>query len=363
MTEAVTLRAVGKRLGGNPVLDAVDLGVPSGSITAVLGPSGSGKTTLLRLIAGLERADAGCVCVAGTVVDDGRRFVDARRRGVGYVPQDAGLFPHLSARANIAFGVSRAEAGVAAELLEQIGLAGLGDRRPHQLSGGQQQRVALARALAIRPPLVLLDEPFAALDATLRADLRRDVAAVLQRTATAAVLVTHDQDEALAMSDAVALLDDGRIIARGDPVQLYRRPPTVAAGLALGTANLLLAEVVDDVAWCGLGAVALDGTPSFAGPARLLLRPEQIAPASDASGIPARVVRLEPHGYDVLAELEIAGPQRLLARLPGDARMTIGSRLSVVVVGPGRAWSTADAQPPREGSARVGVLTDEVNDP
>ena len=260
------------------MLDGLDLAVPAATITAVLGASGSGKTTLLRVIAGLERVDAGRVSVAGRVVDDGRRVIDARHRGVGYVPQDAALFPHLTVRANIAFGVRRAKPAVADRLLELIGLAGFGDRHPHQLSGGQQQRVALARALAIRPALVLLDEPFAALDAALRVDLRRDVAHVLARTETAAVLVTHDQDEALALADAVALLDGGRIIAHGEPAELYRRPPSAAAGAALGSANLLAADVTGRSARCVLGEVA-------ARPDALVQR--RRAPAAPARAAPA----------------------------------------------------------------------------
>ena len=341
MAPAVVLESIGKRLGTSTVLDGLDLAVPPATITAVLGASGSGKTTLLRVIAGLERVDAGRVSVAGRLVDDGTRVVDARHRGVGYVPQDAALFPHLTARANIAFGVRRAKPAVAGELLELIGLAGLGDRYPHQLSGGQQQRVALARALAIRPALVLLDEPFAALDAGLRVDLRRDVARVLARTETAAVLVTHDQDEALALADAVALLEGGRIIAHGPPAELYRRPTSAAAAAALGSANLLAADVSGGCARCALGDVALDEPPSFRGAARLLLRPEQLRLTTDGPGAPARVVRVEHRGYDALAELEVQGSGRLLARISMDAGVEAGRSVRISVDGPGRAWPQA----------------------
>jgi iron(III) transport system ATP-binding protein len=336
--DAVALEGVGKRLGSSAVLDGLDLRVRAGAITAVLGASGSGKTTLLRVIAGLERVDAGRVSVAGRVVDDGRNVVDARHRGVGYVPQDAALFPHLTARANIAFGVRRAGAAVAEELLHLIGLAGLGDRHPHQLSGGQQQRVALARALAIRPPLVLLDEPFAALDAPLRVELRRDVANVLARTATAAVLVTHDQDEALALADEVALLHGGRIIAEGEPAELYRRPPSATAAATLGAANLLDADVTGSSAHCVLGELALDEPPGFDGPARLLLRPEQLRITTDGAGTEARIVRVEHRGYDALVELEVSGAEPLIARLAADGGPRAGSAVRVTVVGPGRAW-------------------------
>ena len=210
------MHAVAKHFGSTPVLDDVDLTVPDASITAVLGASGSGKTTLLRLIAGLDRVDTGWITIGGRVVDDGDISVDAQHRGVGYVPQDGALFPHLTVAGNIGFGIPRSERARVADLVEMVGLEGLAGRYPHQLSGGQQ-RVALARALAIRPSVVLLDEPFSSLDASLRAGLRRDVARVLTSTGTTTVLVTHDQDEALAMADHIAVLQDGRVVAAAEP--------------------------------------------------------------------------------------------------------------------------------------------------
>ena len=208
---AIELRAAAKSFDATAVLAGVDLTVPAGSITAVLGASGSGKTTLLRLIAGFERLDGGTHRASATAtVDDGRRTVAPQHRGVGYVPQEGALFPHLTVIGNIAFGLSRRDRAKAEQLLELTGLTELRKRYPHQLSGGQQQRVALARALAIGPQVVLLDEPFSALDASLRAELRRDVARILRETGTTAILVTHDQDEALALADQIALLADGR---------------------------------------------------------------------------------------------------------------------------------------------------------
>jgi iron(III) transport system ATP-binding protein len=179
---AIELRSAAKRFGETVVLAGLDLTVPTGSITAVLGASGSGKTTLLRLIAGFERLDSGSLKIGDRIVDDGSRSTPAQHRGVGYVPQDGALFPHLTVRGNIGFGLSRSERGRIAGLLELIGLAEQHKRFPHQLSGGQQQRVALARALAIEPAVVLLDEPFSALDASLRDGLRRDVMRILSET-------------------------------------------------------------------------------------------------------------------------------------------------------------------------------------
>src|SRR5579863_8267098 len=237
----VAVSGLHKAFGAQPVLTGVDLEVPAGSLTAILGPSGSGKTTLLRLLAGIERADAGTITIGGAVVDGPGAYVPPERRRIGYVPQEGGLFPHLSVAANVGFGLpSRDRRGSrVTTMLDLVGLGGMGKRYPHQLSGGQQQRVALARALAIEPAVVLLDEPFASLDAHLRASVRADVQQIFRAAGTTAVLVTHDQDEALAIADRVAVLRDGRIAQYSAPAELYSRP--VDSGLArfVGDANLL----------------------------------------------------------------------------------------------------------------------------
>jgi iron(III) transport system ATP-binding protein len=209
----IELRGVDKSFGATPVLRGIDLTAPAASVTAVVGASGSGKTTLLRLIAGFEQVDAGAIAIGGRVLDDGRRSVRPQFRGVGYVPQDGALFPHLTVTGNIGFGLARRERPAAAEeLLDLVGLVGLERRYPHQLSGGQQQRVALARALAIRPSILLLDEPFSSLDAALKVELRRDVARILSEAATTTVLVSHDQDDVLALADRIAVLEQGRVV-------------------------------------------------------------------------------------------------------------------------------------------------------
>ena len=214
---AIELRSAAKSFGDTAVLTDVDLTVPAGSITAVLGASGSGKTTMLRLIAGFERLDRGALSIGDRVVDGSGRIVPPQRRGVGYVPQEGALFPHLTVAGNVAFGLGRGKRGGIDDLLSLVGLGDLRKRFPHQLSGGQQQRVALARALAISPNVLLLDEPFAALDASLRNELRRDVARILSETGATTILVTHDQDEALSLADQVALLHDGRVAAADGP--------------------------------------------------------------------------------------------------------------------------------------------------
>ena len=223
----LTVHGVEKSFAGQHVLRGVELVVPHGSFTAILGASGSGKTTLLRVVAGFERPDAGEVRLGDEVVDDsGHRFVASEHRRIGYVPQEGALFPHLSVGRNVGFGLARRgnRRERIDELLELVGLSGYRRRYPHQLSGGQQQRVALARALAIEPEIVLLDEPFSSLDAALRASVRNDVLAVLQRAGTTSILVTHDQDEALSMADQVAVLRHGVIAQLDTPSGLYGVP-------------------------------------------------------------------------------------------------------------------------------------------
>src|ERR1700723_238010 len=235
----VAVTGLQKAFGTHPVLTGVDLEVPAGSLTAILGPSGSGKTTLLRLLAGFERADSGTITIGDTLVDGPGTYVAPERRRIGYVPQEGSLFPHLTVEANVGFGLSARDrrGGQAASMLEMVGLGGLGRRYPHQLSGGQQQRVALARALAIEPALVLLDEPFASLDAHMRASVRADVQRICRGAGTTAILVTHDQDEALSMADRVAVLRDGRIVQYSAPQDLYTLPADPALARFIGDAN------------------------------------------------------------------------------------------------------------------------------
>jgi iron(III) transport system ATP-binding protein len=219
----LALEAVAKRFGDLVVLDGLDLRVADGTTLAIVGPSGCGKTTILRLIAGFEEPDAGTIAIGGTMVA-GPAWVPAHRRGIGYVPQDGGLFPHLSVGDNVMYGLrgsDRREARLG-ELLDLVSLdQALATRRPDELSGGQQQRVALARALAIEPRLMLLDEPFSALDADLRAETRHAVRHVLDRTGTTAIVVTHDPVDAHDFATVVAVMAEGRIARSGAPADIY----------------------------------------------------------------------------------------------------------------------------------------------
>ncbi|MEO8849387.1 MAG: ABC transporter ATP-binding protein, partial [Casimicrobiaceae bacterium] len=209
---ALELRGVGKRYGAIQGAKDVDLSVAKGSRTAIVGPSGSGKSTLLRLIAGFDSPDTGTVTLDGKLLSDGPRMVPAHQRVVGFVPQEGALFPHLSVESNIAFGITGGAAARALRVLELMDLVALDRtllrRWPHELSGGQQQRVALARALAHRPTLMLLDEPFSALDTGLRAATRKAVAQLLSAAGITTILVTHDQAEALSFADQLAVMRD-----------------------------------------------------------------------------------------------------------------------------------------------------------
>jgi len=234
-----------KGYGGTDVLEGVDLDVKAGSLTAVLGLSGCGKTTLLRVIAGFERAERGSVALAERTLDDGRAYVPPEHRSIGYVPQEGALFPHLTVKDNVGFGLPRRErrGKAVGELLEMVGIAPLAGRMPHELSGGEQQRVALARALGRRPAALLLDEPFSSLDASLRTRVREDVHGLLREQGVTTVLVTHDQEEALSLADVVAVLRDGRIVQQGTPEQLYERPADERLARFLGAVNLPAAGI------------------------------------------------------------------------------------------------------------------------
>jgi iron(III) transport system ATP-binding protein len=335
-----TLSMVDVRAGfpATPVLRGVDLEVPAGAFAAIVGGSGAGKTTLLRCIAGFHPIEAGHIrfddrLVAGPGVD-----VRPERRRVGLVPQDGSLFGHLSVARNVGFGLDRAarRSGRVEEMLELVGLGALGRRMPSELSGGQQQRVALARALAPGPALVLLDEPFTALDAGLRGEVRDQVRAVLRAAGATAVLVTHDQEEALGTADVVAVLRDGVVAQAGPPRTVYGEPVDIGVGTFLGEAVVLPATVQAGRASTGLGELAVNGAADGTG--RVLVRPEQLRLVEATDGQRrARVSDVVFHGHDSTVVLDVDG---LVARCRTAERTppAIGTVVGVAVDGPVRYY-------------------------
>jgi iron(III) transport system ATP-binding protein len=328
-----------KSYGAVVALDGVNLAVTAGGVTAVLGPSGCGKTTLLRCVAGFERVDGGVVEVDGRRVAGAGVHVAPHRRRVAVVPQEGALFPHLSVGGNVGYGLDRGarRRGRIEEVLALVGLPGYGDRMPHQLSGGQQQRVAVARALAPRPPLVLLDEPFSALDAGLRSELRRDVRRALHADGATAILVTHDQGEALSIADQVAVMRAGRIVQCGSPTAVYREPADPWVARFVGEAVLLPATVDGLFAVTPLGRLALRG-PAPDVPATVLVRPEQVRVGSGGGAI-ATVLRHDFHGHDALVLLRLADGTEVTARILDSApRLAVGDQVTVSVRGHARAF-------------------------
>jgi iron(III) transport system ATP-binding protein len=320
----VTLEHLTKRFGAVAAVDGINLEVPAGSLVTLLGPSGCGKTTTLRMIAGLEAATGGRVLIDG---EDVTR-VSAAGRDVTMVFQSYALFPHLSVLENVAYGLRvtrrRDPLRLAAEALAMVGLDGYGMRAPSALSGGQQQRVALARALVMKPKVLLFDEPLSNLDAKLRRRMRTEIRDLQRRLGITAVYVTHDQAEALAISDTVVVMNRGRIEQAGSPEDLYRRPATAFVADFIGEANLLAARF--DGRTLEVGGVSVPhaqpGAPT--GAVRALVRPESIR-FSDA-GVPGVVQSAAYLGpvteYTVLTEageVMLAPAAEALTRRVGEA--------------------------------------------
>jgi iron(III) transport system ATP-binding protein len=347
--DALEIEGLAMAFGATEVLTDVSLRVPDRSITAVLGSSGSGKTTLLRIVGGFERPRAGVVRLAGRVIDGPGVHLPPERRGLGYVPQEGALFPHLTVAANVGFALRRRQHARVGELLDLVGLADLRRRYPHELSGGQQQRVALARALALEPSVVLLDEPFSSLDAALRASVRAEIARVLRASATAVVLVTHDQQEALSMADQVAVLRDGRVAQAGSPREIYANPVDPGLAAFLGEANLVDATVDGSIASTALGDLATDSdTPATA---VVLVRPEQITISRGHTdlGLPGRVVDQSYQGHESLITVapdEPCGPPTLRVRIHGTDDYTTGTLVTLRAQGSAPAWARADTRQP-----------------
>lgn len=317
------------------VLHDISLRIEAGTLGAVLGPSGSGKSTLLRCIAGLHGAASGTIRFGNRDLHG----IPPERRRVGLVPQDGALFPHLTVGQNVAFGLGRSDRRRRRvdELLELVELPGMAGRLPHELSGGQAQRVAVARALAPAPEVVLLDEPFSALDATLRGAVREQVRRALAETATTAILVTHDQTEALSIADRLIVLNDGRVRQVGAPAEVYQRPVDLWTGQFVGEANLLAGQGDGTRVTTALGDLRL--VEQAIGPVTVLIRPEHIR-IVEGPGTAARVVSVEYFGHDALVDLDLVAATgiRVSVRLATPVALREGDLVGIQVVDPVLAY-------------------------
>ncbi len=340
---SVTIEGVHKRFDIDPVLEDISLHIEPGEALALLGPSGCGKTTLLRIIAGLERPDAGSVTVADRVVAADQTWVPPEQRSIGLVFQDWALFPHLSVAKNVAYGLPRRERSGprVAEALQLVGLGGLDDRMPDTLSGGQQQRVALARALAPRPGVLLLDEPFSNLDTALRVEVRAEVHRLLLDLGITAIYVTHDQEEAFVLGDRVAVMHDGHIAQVASPSELYTAPASRWVAGFVGGAAFLPGEVVGSRAESAIGAIPLQ-RQDLHGPVEVLLRPEQLRLSHGGAG---EVVQVEYYGHDSMVFVDV-GPAILSVRTGAEPGVVRGDQVAVHYGGNGAVAFALEAETP-----------------
>jgi iron(III) transport system ATP-binding protein len=335
MTRGVTIEHVSFGYGATAVLDDIDLAVARGEFFAFLGPSGSGKTTLLRLIAGFGRPSAGRILI-------GERDVTRLppwSRNVGMVFQSYALWPHMSVAKNVAFGLERRKLRRAdverrvRDALDLVGLSAYADRRPAQLSGGQQQRVALARTLVIEPEVLLLDEPLSNLDARLRVDMRSELRQLQRKLGLTAIYVTHDQEEANAIADRLAVLDRGRIQQVGTPIELYDRPANRFVATFLGTANLIDGTLDANGRFVAPDGFVLTGIPGTPGPACISIRPQDIGVAGPDGGIPAQVAEREFLGGVTRYRMQ-ASRHAILVDIPhrrGDQTYEVGAAIGLLI--------------------------------
>lgn len=333
-------------LGNRLILDDLSFSLAEGQIAALLGPSGCGKTTLLRSIAGLIQPSDGTIRFGKQLVSLSSLVMPSHKRKIGYVPQEGALFPHLSVADNISFGLDRSVftkdqiRQTTKEMLNLIGLQGYETRMPNQLSGGQQTRVALARALAIKPAIVLLDEPFSALDEALRDDLRSDVINLLRSSKTTAILVTHDREEALVSADVVALMRAGKIVQQGSPEAVYSKPISPAIAVSTGDALVLDAQQLADGSTSYLFNPSAVGTSSESG--QIVIRPEEISldRTLSAASPRGRISKIDYYGHDAMVTVEVAG-QSIKVRIPGPFDFVVGEEVGVHHTGPVRFFSNA----------------------
>lgn len=324
---SVTLSNISRAYAASPALSGVSLTAPEGKVLALLGPSGSGKSTILRLIAGLEHVDAGEIRIGDELVSSPGKTLPAERRRIGMVFQDYSLFPHLTAGANVAFGLDRQNRAdrekTALHWLDRVGLKHRVDSYPHELSGGEQQRVALARALAPKPRAVLLDEPFSGLDPVQRAELRDATLATLAEARTTTLFVTHDAEDALQVADRLAILKGGRLLQEAAPRDAYDHPASIDAAAALGPINVFEGVAENGAVATPFGAIP--AAPVAPGPVRAAVRAEALVLRA---GTQARVVDVRPHGAHDLVRIEAGG---VVWRALVPARAALGQSVDVEI--------------------------------
>ena len=321
--------------GDTEVLSGISLELESKQLLAVLGASGAGKSTLMRLIAGFDSVGGGSIVLDGEILSDSSKTVAPERRSIGIVPQDSALFPHLNVSQNIGFGLSglskEAKAERVGELLRLIRMEEFASRMPQELSGGQVQRVALARALAPKPKLVLLDEPFSALDAELRGQLREEVRQVLRAEGATAVLVTHDQEEALSLADRVAVLREGKIIQVGSPSEIYNSPADVGIATFLGESVLVDGKISGGKILTDLGSLSALNNVAEGATGVVAIRSENFYLQPNPTG-DSEVVGRVFFGHDALVEVQTP-KLRIRARSNGPFAPEVGMRVTVWVRG------------------------------
>jgi len=337
------IKDLGVHLGAREVLRNLNLTIPSGSFAALLGPSGCGKTTLLRTIAGLVRPSSGAIRFGKQLVSVSSLVLPPHKRNIGYLPQEGGLFPHLSVGENVGFALSKSisdldRKSVIEEMLELVGLTGYTARKPHQLSGGQQTRVALARALAIRPAIVLLDEPFSNLDHALRAELSGEVVSLLKKSKTTSLMVTHDREDALVSADLIALMRDGHVVQSGTPEGVYMDP--VSADIAESTGDILelpARRLMKKRAKLLSPLHLVSGETSGEIEAgSILIRPEEIRVHEKKAGLPtAKITQINYYGHDAVLELALPGySKEIKVRVTGPVQFEVGKTVSLEHFGP-----------------------------
>ena len=331
MTQPILVcRNLTKRFGEVAAVNGASLEVEEGSLTALLGPSGCGKTTLLRLIAGFETPDEGEIVLRGSIISSPAHHAPPEKRHVAMVFQDFALFSHLDVAANVAFGLPKGADKTArvGELLALVRLNGLQDRMPHELSGGQQQRVAMARALAAEPDLIVMDEPFSNLDPSIREEVRGEVRQLLRSVGITAIIVTHDQEEALSLAGEVAVMIDGHILQVGTPAEVYGYPVSRAVGEFVGAANVVPGDADGSHVDCVLGRF----DAAAEGPVDVMFRAESLAVSEDGI-VHGKVVDIDYYGHDQMVVVKLESGELLRLRLLSRPGVEVGQDVGVTARG------------------------------